>query len=49
VFAVTIGFYHPVDEEEVRALANESGLEVVHLSFDERDTNWPHVVLRSPQ
>jgi SAM-dependent methyltransferase len=47
VFAVTIGFYHPVDEAEVRALAQAAGLEVEHASFDERDTNWPHVVLRA--
>jgi hypothetical protein len=49
VFAVTIGFYHPVDEAEVRGLAAAAELEVVRLSFDERDTNWPHVVLRRPQ
>jgi 2-polyprenyl-3-methyl-5-hydroxy-6-metoxy-1,4-benzoquinol methylase len=49
VFAVTIGFYHPVDEGEVRALATQAGLDIVHLSFDERDTNWPHVVFRRPQ
>jgi hypothetical protein len=49
VFAVTIGFYHPVDEAEVRELAARAGLEVVHVSFDERDTNWPHVVLRRRQ
>jgi SAM-dependent methyltransferase len=47
VFAVTIGFYHPVDEAEVRTLAEKAGLEVEHASFDERDTNWPHVVLRA--
>jgi len=49
IFAVTIGFYHPVDEGEVRGLAEQAELEVVHLSFDERDTNWPHVVLRRRQ
>jgi hypothetical protein len=49
VFAVTIGFYHPVDEGEVRSLAKQAGLEILHLSFDERDTNWPHVVFRRPQ
>jgi 2-polyprenyl-3-methyl-5-hydroxy-6-metoxy-1,4-benzoquinol methylase len=46
IFAVSIGFYHPVDEEEVRRLADAAGLEITHLSFDSRDTNWPHVVLR---
>jgi hypothetical protein len=47
VFATTIGFYHPVDEAEVQSLAEASGLDVVRLSFDERDTNWPHVVFRN--
>jgi 2-polyprenyl-3-methyl-5-hydroxy-6-metoxy-1,4-benzoquinol methylase len=49
IFAVSIGFYHPVDEEEVRRLAEAAGLELTHLSFDSRDTNWPHVVLRRRQ
>jgi 2-polyprenyl-3-methyl-5-hydroxy-6-metoxy-1,4-benzoquinol methylase len=49
IFAVSIGFYHPVDEEEVRRLAAAAGLEITHLSFDSRDTNWPHVVLRRRQ
>jgi 2-polyprenyl-3-methyl-5-hydroxy-6-metoxy-1,4-benzoquinol methylase len=49
IFAVSIGFYHPVDEQEVRRLAKAAGLEVIHLSFDTRDTNWPHVVLRRRQ
>lgn len=46
IFAVSIGFYHPVDEPEVRRLADAAGLEVTHLNFDSRDTNWPHVVLQ---
>jgi SAM-dependent methyltransferase len=46
-FAVTVGFYHPIDEAEVRALADAAGLEIEHANFDERDTNWPHVVLRA--
>jgi 2-polyprenyl-3-methyl-5-hydroxy-6-metoxy-1,4-benzoquinol methylase len=49
IFAVSIGFYHPVDEGEVRRLADAAGLEISHLSFDSRDTNWPHVVLRRRQ
>jgi 2-polyprenyl-3-methyl-5-hydroxy-6-metoxy-1,4-benzoquinol methylase len=49
IFAVSIGFYHPVDEEEVRRLTDAAGLEITHLSFDSRDTNWPHVVLRRRQ
>jgi SAM-dependent methyltransferase len=48
VFAMSIGLYHPVDEEEVRGLAEEAGLEIVHVNFDVRETNWPHVVLRRP-
>jgi 2-polyprenyl-3-methyl-5-hydroxy-6-metoxy-1,4-benzoquinol methylase len=46
IFAVSIGFYHPVDEDDVLRLADAAGLEIEHLSFDQRDTNWPHVVLR---
>jgi SAM-dependent methyltransferase len=46
-FGLMIGFYHPIDEAEVRALADAAGLEVEHANFDERDTNWPHVVLRA--
>jgi hypothetical protein len=46
VFSVYIGFYHRTSEREVEALAAASGLEIVHRSFDTRDTNWPHVVLR---
>lgn len=46
VFAMTIGLYHPVDEDEVRALAADAGLEVLSLSFDARDTNWPHALLQ---
>jgi SAM-dependent methyltransferase len=46
VFALTIGLYHPVDEEEVRTLAERAGLRVVELNFDERETSWPHVVLQ---
>lgn len=46
VFAMTIGLYHPVDEAEVRLLAERAGLDVLHLNFDERETSWPHAVLR---
>lgn len=46
VFAMTIGLYHPMDEQELRDLARQAGLEVEYLSFDERETNWPHVVLK---
>jgi hypothetical protein len=45
VFSVGIGFYHRVNEDEVRRLAGAAGLRVVYSNFDERDTNWPHVVL----
>jgi hypothetical protein len=46
VFAMTIGLYHPVDEPEVRDLAERAGLRVVDLNFDARETSWPHVVLQ---
>ncbi len=46
VFSVHIGFYHLTNEREVEALAVATGLEIVHRSFDTRDTNWPHVVFR---
>ncbi|MGI8605732.1 MAG: class I SAM-dependent methyltransferase [Gaiellaceae bacterium] len=46
VFSAYIGFYHRTDEAEVRTQSRAAGLEVVHGQFDERDTNWPHVVLR---
>lgn len=31
---------------ELLSEGHSTGLDVVHKSFDERDTNWPHVVLR---
>jgi hypothetical protein len=46
VFSVYIGFFHRTSEREVEALAATAGLEIVHRSFDTRDTNWPHAVLR---
>lgn len=46
VFAMSIGLYHPVDEEEVGELAAEADLRVLHLSFDTRETSWPHAVLQ---
>lgn len=45
VFSVYIGFYHRTSEEEIGELAAASGVRVEHGSFDERDTNWPHVIL----
>jgi hypothetical protein len=45
VFSVYIGFYHRTSEEEIADLASRSGLQVEYGSFDERDTNWPHVIL----
>jgi methyltransferase family protein len=45
VFAMTIGLYHPVDEDEVKSLAERAGLRVLHLNFDTRETSWPHAVL----
>jgi hypothetical protein len=51
VFSAFIGYYHLVSRPELERLAAEAGLEVLHLNFDQRDTNWPHVVLapRVPQ
>jgi hypothetical protein len=46
VFAMTVGLYHPVDEEEVRSLAKSAGLRVLDLNFDTRETGWPYVVLQ---
>jgi SAM-dependent methyltransferase len=46
VFAMTVGFYHPVDEDEVRDLAGRAGMRVLHLNFDTRETSWPHAVLQ---
>jgi hypothetical protein len=46
VFTTSMGFFHRTNEEEVESLAGRTRLEVVHARFDERDTNWPHVVLR---
>lgn len=46
LFSVYIGFYHRTNEWEVHDLATAAGLEIVHRSFDTRDTNWPHVVFR---
>jgi hypothetical protein len=44
-FGVAVGFYHPVDEDEIRLLAKQAALGVVRMNFSERDTNCPHVVL----
>lgn len=45
-FSTSIGFFHRTNEAEVETLARRTRMEVVHARFDERDTNWPHVVLR---
>jgi hypothetical protein len=45
-FSVYVGFFHRTNESEIEALADAAGLEIVHRSFDQRDTNWPHVILR---
>jgi SAM-dependent methyltransferase len=44
-FSVHIGYYHVFEEREIIDLAGRAGLHVAHLSTDERETNWPHVVL----
>jgi hypothetical protein len=45
IFSVFIGYYHLVSRSELARLAEQAGLEVRYLNFDQRDTNWPHVVL----
>jgi hypothetical protein len=44
-FSVYIGFYHEMHEAEIIDIAHQSGLKIVHLNTDGRDTNWPHAVL----
>jgi hypothetical protein len=44
-FSVHIGYYHVFEDRDVLDLAGRAGLDVVHLSSDERETNWPHAVL----
>ena len=45
-FSVHIGYYHVFQDGEVRQLAERAELEVVHLNSDDRETNWPHAVLK---
>jgi len=44
-FSVHIGYYHVFEDDEIVDLADRAGLDVIHLSSDDRDTNWPHAVL----
>jgi hypothetical protein len=44
-FSVYIGFTHDVSAGELTTVAERSGLSIVHLNEDSRDTNWPHAVL----
>ena len=44
-FSVYIGYTHDVSAAELRAVADRSGLTIVHLNEDSRDTNWPHAIL----
>src|SRR5262245_29759707 len=44
-FSVYIGFSHDVSAPELATIAKRSGLSIVHLSEDIKDTNWPHAVL----
>jgi hypothetical protein len=44
-FSIYIGFYHEMHEAEMIDIARQSGLKIVHLNTDGRDTNWPHAVL----
>jgi SAM-dependent methyltransferase len=44
-FTPYVGFYHLSTADEIREEASEAGLEVAHLSLDDRDGRWPHAVL----
>lgn len=47
-FSVDVGFYHGIDESEMRSLARQAGLEIVKSSFDatgDDPTRPPYVVL----
>lgn len=48
-FAMYVGFYHEIDEEELIALARQANVRIAHLSTDSRDTNWPHAVFLPPE
>jgi hypothetical protein len=45
-FSMTMGFHHPVNQEEVRRLADAAGLEVVAIDFSAASLA-PHAVLHS--
>ena len=34
-----------MNEAELKEIARKSGLKVIYLNGDYRDTNWPHAVL----
>src|SRR5262249_8762530 len=44
-FSVHIGFTHDVSARELTTVTERSGLSIMHLNEDSRDTNWPHAVL----
>jgi hypothetical protein len=47
-FSVDLGFYHGIDESEIRLLARQAGLKILKISFDAAGadpTRPPHVVL----
>jgi len=44
-FSVYIGFTHDVSANELAMTAERSGLSIMYLNEDTRDTNWPHAVL----
>jgi hypothetical protein len=45
-FSVNIGFYHVFEDQEVHDLASRARLDVIHFNRDDRETNWPHAVLK---
>jgi hypothetical protein len=44
-FSVYIGFTHDVSQTELEATAERSGLKIIYLNTDIKDTFWPHAVL----
>jgi hypothetical protein len=45
-FSIQMGFRHPVSEDEIEALAEDAGLDVLELKFGSGETLAPYVVLR---
>lgn len=45
-FSVFIGYYHPVDEEEMTEIVDTAGLRVVAMCTDATDSLWPHMIVQ---